>query len=469
MKKRLVWKLLASLDAPEREYFLKWLKVELNQTQQYVQELATILVSIYPHPQSSYEIWPSLYPEQPYDDGRFRKLASDLSSRLEEFVSWLAFKEDSVQSKVQVLRFYEQRNQLALFEKHYRKLKRELEKSPVKNATYFRTLYEVETEYQRLKVKESQKVRPELLASISLSLDSWWLQEKLPISLRVKIREMQGYQPQHYFLLQNILEEIRSHPAFYEQSLIKIYVDAHNMLANAEVPDTSSLLAFLTEEKGHLTDIEFINIFYLIQNYLVRRINISIEQEYIEQLQSLFEWGIKHKIIFQDDHLPWRSLYNIIAVLLNLSLVEIANTYLHTYIHYVSEQDREETQRFLDGFISFFAGEYRKALDIFSVQKFQIDLFEVSARSFLLQINYELGIAEPSWLISQAETFSKYIRNKKIQAKIIEFHLAFSKQYIKLNRLFDKQDLEHLLKDVSQTSNTHKKRWLTEKIKKKMG
>ncbi|MEL6195178.1 MAG: hypothetical protein AAFR66_24180, partial [Bacteroidota bacterium] len=244
MEKRVVWKILDSLSQEEHSHFLRWLRSELNQTQLYVQKLAAILVDSYPTSLSPEDIWSLLYPGHTYDYARFRKISSDLSGRLEDFVGWLSFRKDDLERKVWTLRFYNSRNQVELFEKHYRKLKKELDRLPFRNATYHRLLYEVETEYQQLQVRISQRTSSEFLENISFALDSWWLHQKLQLSLRIKLKGNQERLEIKQFLPENFFEELAANDQFLNQPLLKVYLDAHNILDNTQIPDTESLITF---------------------------------------------------------------------------------------------------------------------------------------------------------------------------------------------------------------------------------
>ncbi|MEM8900878.1 MAG: hypothetical protein AAGC85_22380 [Bacteroidota bacterium] len=460
---------MESLSQEEHQHFLRWLNSELNQTQQYVQKLATILVDSYPISLSPEEIWATLYPALSFDYARFRKLSSDLSGRLEDFVAWLSFRNDDLQRKVQTLRFYNSKNQIELFEKQYRKVKRELDRQPFKNATYHRLLYEVETEYQQIQVRTNQRTRSDLLENISFSLDSWWLHEKLQLSLRIKLKSTQERVSIKHFLPENLFENVSSEELFVNQTLLKVYLDAHNILDNNQIPNTESLITFLSEEKNHLSKVELANLYTLMQHFLVKKLNSSRDQEYAKQFQGLFEWGIKERVAFQDGSLKWKDLYNFIAVLVNLSLVSIADKYLEELIHHVSGNDRDEAYRFIKGFISFFSGKLEDSQKLFSEQKFQNLLFEISARSFLLQTHYEFDSSEPDWHINQAESFIKFLKNKPVPDSMISFHTVFSRRFIKLMRAYSPKELTLLKEEVLELPPSHKQKWLLEKIDKKMG
>ena len=295
MEKRVVWKILDSLSEEERLHFLRWLNAELNQTQLYVQKLASILVDSYPTSLSPEDIWPLLYPGHPYDYARFRKISSDLSGRLEDFVAWLSFRRDDLQRKIHTLRFYKSRNEVELFEKYYRKLKRELDRHPFKNALYYQILYELETEYQQVQVRTGQRTSSSFLENISFALDSWWLHQKLQLSLRIKVKSAQERVSIKQFLPENFFEELAANEHFLSQPLLKVYLDAHNILDNTQIPDTESLISFLSEEKNHLTKVELANLYTLMRHYLIRKINSSGDKEFAKQFQGLFEWGIKEK------------------------------------------------------------------------------------------------------------------------------------------------------------------------------
>ncbi|MEO0472754.1 MAG: hypothetical protein AAF206_24275, partial [Bacteroidota bacterium] len=74
MKGRNIWALISTLSSREVRQFRYWLQAELENRQQFVQQLYDLLATSLPHPPDRIEVWKQLYPNKAFDDARLRKL-----------------------------------------------------------------------------------------------------------------------------------------------------------------------------------------------------------------------------------------------------------------------------------------------------------------------------------------------------------------------------------------------------------
>ncbi|MEO0640310.1 MAG: hypothetical protein AAFY70_11330, partial [Bacteroidota bacterium] len=155
LEKRKLWKLMRLFDVKEQVKVGLWLKGELGKNQESTYQLFELMCN---KKVTIEQIWASLYPkkafpEKPFYDSGFRRLEHSLSSLLEVYLAFQAFRRDEEGVDLYLLRELNNRDAKELFASKYKKAKRKLEDQPIRDETYHLKLYRLYVEQVQYTLK----------------------------------------------------------------------------------------------------------------------------------------------------------------------------------------------------------------------------------------------------------------------------------------------------------------------------
>lgn len=482
MKDRKVWKILTALTTKEAEAFCRWLEAEMPGKQTYLRHLATVLCRDIKQVPTSEAVWQALYPDLPYDDDRLRKLASDLTAQLEEYLAILAFRRDREACDLYLIREMNRRKRPDVFPQLYRKIYDRLMGRTNKNADYYRMMYELEEEKQRFdRVHRVPYVVPKIEAGIDLTLDnmsqmqrinyafdSWWLHEKMEI-VPHNANSMQLH-PEiiDSVLLEEVFHVIDHHPLHSQQPWLAINQRLYLLLQGEESVQVADIMRLLKERKNELEKKEVHALWGFLINHYARDLNKSGNVDPARHLISLYEWAIEEELILIDKYLPVQNYRNIITIALRISAFDLAHQHLHALKVLLPPERREDTFRHNLAKYHYAKEEYQPVIDILSEHGFVNEEDEIDARAFLLQAHYELNPADTEWLYNQAENLIRYIRKRKTLSD--RRKQPYINQYRLFNRILNAntyKELQKMEQVVQETRPIIQPNWLNKMIRQR--
>ncbi|MEM9985010.1 MAG: hypothetical protein AAF804_07920, partial [Bacteroidota bacterium] len=236
MKGRKTWQILQSFAPQEAKYFLRWLRAEWEERQQYPQVLAQYLVQRLPHAPKEQQVWEHLYPGRPYDDARLRKLLRDLSAKLEQFVAVQAFREDTRAQDLYLLLGLDQRRLPEVFLKQLRRIENKEEQQPLKDAEFHRYQFQFETLRQRYQAKyEPEKAQTFRSDRLMSNFDAWWVLQRQYLMIS-EVFNRSPHQGQSFLEEAKILALIQSRNESQSPSLVNLYENLWYLLHETEGP-----------------------------------------------------------------------------------------------------------------------------------------------------------------------------------------------------------------------------------------
>ena len=458
---RKVFKLLSTLHSRERKKLDRWLAYEISEKQVEVLYLYE-LIKARACPR---KIWERLFPDRtmpddPFQDNQFRRLENHLTTRIEKFLAIQAFLLDDSQRDLYLIKALNQRTPQDIFPTEFRKIWKRAEKQPVRDASYYRLLFELEKENQFFQLKHRRGKKAPSREFYHNMLEAWWLHEKLRMEILNLNDQTVNQSPGHIHLLESVFELIEENPLFAEMPVIGIYLRLYKLLAFGD--ENRELLEHLWLYSDYMEPSERKDVFTLILNYYVRKSFESKEVFYREQLYLLYDWGLGKGLLFRDGFLLWRAYRGIFDLKLEFEDFDSTLHFLEEYKNHVPKLDREEVYSFCMGRLHFKRKEFRQALRYF-LPRFRHLSNEISARLWLIRTRYELGNRVE--LENDLRAFRMYMDRKTTVDAMVKANVQNSLHFIdQLIRLYRPEELEKLRNQIQAADTLSNQEWFLEKV-----
>jgi len=465
-KSRKIWRVLALLNKDELIRFNKWLHIELAEKQTYVKKLFSIITEL-PERAEDERVWKKLYPNDPYNDARLRKLYRDLCANIEEFLAIESFRKNKDQKDIHLLRELREREAHDLFIKHYNKLDQEFTNAPLKDASIFRKKYQITYEMIQHQLQYQHGIKPISFEDLYMSFDAWWVHEK--IALACTHETLSALFPQHIHnaLLTQAYEMISKRVDFSQMTLLQIHWKIHELFRGtpeSEVQEISQWIVKYAKELPLSTKKE---IFELLLNYHIRRLNTSGDEHTAHIIFKLYQWGINDKFLIAQRKLHWQQYKNIISICLQTNNYEAAWVYLNDLIKYLPAKEKEEAYIFNLSQYHIAVEAYEEVISALGERKFSKLVYEIPARSTLLQAYYELYGPDKEWLIPQLTNLIRYVKQQKLTEKYRQSYLNRFRLFRKLVQARNDEELNSLRQEIHQTKPISRPQWLLQKIQQR--
>ena len=466
MQHRSLWQLLSALDAGERAHFGRWLAAELADTQQYVQQAYQYLAQQTQAPAPA-QLWAALYPDRPLDDARLRKLMRDLSRWLETYLAIEAFRDDAEIRDLYLLRALRRRQQPDLFRRLLRRVQAEQAQRPDRSGAYCRQQFLLATEWQRYQLTYAPQ-EPLDPAPLQASLEGWWLHERLELACLAAARARRL--GQSLSAADPLIAYARSQAQSRDLPALRLYLAVYDLLSGtAPEPEAAAVRQRLQDTAAAIRRGEQRNLLNLLLNYHIGALHAQGQSPHAGEILSLYQWGLETGLILRDGHLASDQYKNIITICLRLRQPEQAWTYLHDLRQYLPPALREEAYLFNLGQYYFAEGRFAEVIATYRDQRFGLPLYDVQARAYLLQAHYEREGPGQEWLISQAESAVRYVRQQALPAAHRRGYGHFFRLLRRLMTAHTAARLHKLQAAVAETQPLPHRSWLATQVGRRLG
>lgn len=478
--KRRVWKYFLVLSSEEQTKFSAWLSFELADKQVFVQRLWQNLLcldktgefSISEH-QIETKLWDAIFPDHPYDEGKFRKLCEQLIRHIEEFLAIEGFRKDRSAKDLYLLRELGLRDSFQLFQIIYRKVKARLNRRNIRDSQFFRdhTLFDQEFQKNRLKIGSHAKFD---VVDFCKSFDKWRLIEQASLLI---FRELDpSFQlapdpvpPPEYFF-----EQLKNHPEYSQEPLLRVYTLLFELITNKS-EDFHTYFNFLKSYTNKINLGTLKSLYGISGNYLILKANKTREKIFYEQYADLLQWSFENELLFIDGFLPTFNYKNLISINLILAKkssesvrekrINLAKHYLETLKDYLPLNVREDAYSLNKAIYYFTIGEYNKVEASMGGRTYLSSGFAVQGRLYGLMARYELE--EYTYLPTAIKSLKKYIlahTKKDLPFNEFKAYLDHLRFFNRLVIAYTTEDYNKLRKAIEKTPKVFEKNWLFEKI-----
>jgi hypothetical protein len=416
-------------------------------------------------------IWNALYPNDPFQDLKLRRVFSDLTQQILEFLGISAALSHPTLLPTYTLSAI---NSPAL-EKHFNGVLRQMEsieqgEDLLNPTTLFLRQQVAQTQHQRREMRSRRsKAFPEL-ESADYWLDAYYYTQKLK-----NLCDALGYQKTlagqvAIHLPNQFLEELPAQPAFREMS-VQAYYLAAQMLLHPEEEHFFKQLKTQLEEKGKQFAVqERKTLFTHLINYCIdTKINHG-QTHYYEQLFDLYRIALAQSILLDKQYLNPQHYRNIITVGLVVEAYSWVEQFIQEHTDQLPPVHRANAATYNLAKVYFHRKQYENVIELLREVEYENVTYALGGKLMLLKTYYELDELTP--LDSLLDSFRIYLRRNQLISREIK------QQYLNVLRIvkrmaqvapYDRKAIEKLRNQVDKSNSLADKNWILAKLKELEG
>lgn len=465
--------LLKTLEPDEFRKFYQFLKSPFYNKSQHVIDLYLYLHSYYPAFNSTRltkeRVFQKLFPDTAFNLNKMRKLMSALTQLIEEYLISLELRRNDYEKKKILGDVYKGRNLGALYQKNTRQLIAQLNKPNVYDPAYYLELKRLNQDLFFHTDTNKHQSGAELLNQTMQNLDAYYFLSKLQLHAEMTTRENIFAEKHRVRLLKESIDQAQQ---FFlpDNPLCQIYIHIIELHQDAGEEDTFSSTWTLFKKFINQIDRQQQQIILNhLLNHCIRLINQGAS-EYKSQLFELYQFGIEHELIIENNQITRVTFSNIISLGSSLGAFDWVQTFMDKHLIYLKEEIKEDTRALCIALLNFNKKEFQEAVKPLLNYRFSDILNLLKARCLLLRIYYEQFLLDDTsgeFLLDQATAFEKFIRrHKKISPNKSDAYLNFIK-FTKKLALYQQsnKELDELKQALEEQPSIMYKEWLLEKMK----
>jgi len=410
------------------------------------------------------ELWKHCFKNEEYNDGRFRKLQSDLLKLVEEFYAQEAYDANPIHKARYLLESINSNKLENLETTAIRSAIQFSEDQELRPASYYLNKYEVEQNIYILNKHKAQRSSKTNIENIVTNLDKFFLAEKLRYYSLILTH--QHFAAVNYKML--FIDEIIQHVKNYDYSDVPAILIYYQILLTTIEPENrehyDKLRELISKYIHYFPEPQVKEILDSAFNYCILKSN-SGSLEFVRELFNLYVESLENKLIFVKDQItPW-SYKNIVTAGLRLNEFDWVENFIQEYSLLLDEKFRENAVTFNYAQFYFYKKDYQKVIEQLSKVEYEDFTYNLNSKTLLMASYFELDEFEA--LNSFLDSFRLYIdRNKKLtqgKGKHYKNTIAIVR---KLSKIVpgNTHEIDRLKQKVLATEGVVSKNWILEKL-----
>ena len=376
-----------------------------------------------PDPETLYA---AIFPEREFREVRVRRLYSDLTAALYEFLAQEEIREQPTERMLLGLRHLQQVD----LEKHrrsqFRNLRRTLDHSPLRNADHALQEYRFATFRDRHDPTEQDAYR-----NTDHHLEVFYLSNKLRLFCETAAlarahpdRPVPTLAPG---LLARAADYTEAAVVAY-RSLVLLYLEPDR------VEHFHRYKTFLHQHIRRFDHYEQQNLFVHALNYCIdTKINLG-RNDFFEELFELYRDALETGILLRHGHLPPEHYKNIITGGMRAGRLQWIEAFIQTHTDRLPPEHRADAEAYNLAKLYFHRNDHDRVLEQLRAVTDRNDRYAFGSKILLLKTYFQLG--EDRSLQSLLESFRLYVRrHPRLSAPVRRRYLSFLKIFKRLVRL----------------------------------
>jgi len=408
------------------------------------------------------QLWSEIYPDEPFDDTRFRLLMSYLNRLLERFLLVEQLGEKGLSSKLQLAAVYRNRGLMGHFERNMRAFEREISEQPQRNAQY----HSLQRDYFLERHENTIKLNPTDLESLKILAhhsDVAYLTQRLRL-ICLELAQKNVYRSGEDNPLHRVVIELAEQREWVNLPAIETYRAACKML---QMPEESIYYQIFKEkftvEEQVFSATEMREFYTFSINHCIRQTNRgerSLEHEVLELYQKALAAGY----LFENGTLSRFTYHNIVAAALRCGELDWAEQFIPTYNPFLEDSYRDSSLSFNQARLDYARNRYDSVLLLLQKANYRDPLLNLAAKTLLLKTYFVLE--EHDLLQSHLDAMRNYIHRKKV----IGYHrnnylniIRFTERILQLEPN-NKKALQELRAEIEKEAVLTEKEWFINAI-----
>ncbi|HZV68107.1 MAG TPA: hypothetical protein VFG10_01115 [Saprospiraceae bacterium] len=411
------------------------------------------------------ELWVLCFsPNEQYDDGRFRKLQSDLLKLVEEYYAQEAFEVNPIHKAKYLLETIYNKDLDQLQSGSLKTAKRLSEEQTLKPASFYYYRYEIEQNIFNLTRSQLERNSKSNIEEIAENLDRFYLAEKLRYYCTILNHQHLAAIDYKMLFIEEIIEHVKSID-YQDVPPILLY---YQILLTYKEPENKQhyvQLKKLIDQHIHLfPESEKKEIIDAVLNYGIKRMNAG-EVEYIREVFNFYCSALESGLLLVKGQMtPW-SFKNIVTAGLRLNEFDWIEEFIYSYNKFLDPKFQNNATTFSLAQLYFYKKDYPNVIGLLSKVEYNDMSYNLDSKTLLMASYFELDEIEA--LGSFLDTFRIYLsRTKELPTFRRKHYLTTIGIVRKLSKIRtnDKKEIEKLQNEVQNTQGVVSKNWILEKL-----
>lgn len=455
------------LNSDEKEALKKWLYSPAhNQREDRLKLLLHLLSKRKLSPKTT-EIniaYTQVYGEIIYNDKKWKKLMNLCVQLLEDFIHFSTQKKSAFSKQKALISFFQQHNLNKYTQQQLKKAQTKQAKSALNNSQHFQQQYELEKlvfDYQNSTTDSNTTNLQPIFNNHYIT----FLLNTLHHACEAMTHQRLYNSSYDIPLLKHILVDIESGKYKHIPS-VQMYYHSFMALKHPENEVHFELLqALMFQHYDILTPKELKSLYLIAINYCVRQLNNGAEK-YVRAVFDLYQYGLEHQILIENNILSRFTYKNIVAAAIRLQAYKWVVQFIETYTCLLEEAYQKPYALYAKAKLHFAQEKFDRTLEMLTQVEFDNVFLSMDAKTMLLKIYYERGHYEA--LDSLLTSFNRFLQRKSILAYQRNIHKNMIKLTTKLLNLppRNKIKIAELRQEIIQTNPLTEKPWLLAQLEK---
>ena len=411
-------------------------------------------------------IWTQLYPNETFNDVRFRKLSSDLLKLIEGFLSQQIYDEKPLQKANFLLEAIHAKKIEKLYNSAIRQTQLISELQNERPASYYYNQFEIQKKLYDLNETEMKRFEKTNIEDIINNLDYFYLAEKLKWYSSILVQQTLVSHEYKLLFIDEIIKHLNKH-TYDNVPLIRIHYLAY--LTHAESENElhyHELKSTLAKYWKTMKPTEAKEAYTHLLSYCSKKSNQGNSfflRDYVDLSKEL----LKTDILWADGEIyPW-YFRNAILISLRLGEYEWAENFLNQYGDKLPADFKKNALSYNRALIFFYQKKYDKVISLLQSVEYDDLVYNLSSKSILLAVYYELD--EDDALVSLMDSFKIFLqRHKEISATQRVHYLNLMKYIKKLLKLIpgDQKEIAKIKQEIEDDKKVGiaSMKWVYEKL-----
>ena len=472
MKDSKIYSILSSLNTKQLNRFDKFVRSPYFNSNDSLISLYQILHGILKGNKETDEkaAWKSIFGTKTYEEGKFRKLLSDLVSLTETFLIQEELGDSILLKQNLLLRSIKKNRVSAIHKKIVTNSIKEAERRKEQSSEYFLQRFRIEKNQYNLtthfekKSKKKTITAAEDIQSLSRKLDIFYLIEKMRQGS--DLLTWKGMYKSDLDLTQfEFTARLIERSNYLHVPAVNIYYNIYK--AFREEDETKYFFQIKELMKEHLDQFPFEEqqeIYDSMISYCIVRVNNG-DKDFIPEALEMYKTGVDTGISLIDGELSPTAFRNIVGISLRFGYIENALEFINEKIELINIKFRNNALNFNLARVYFYKKDHDKVLDYLNQVDFDDVWYNINSKAMLIATYYETE--EYDALESLLTSYAAFIRREKsLDDSRSQRYLNFVKLVKKLIKIFPVTDekLDKLKNEVQSTKALINRKWLYERI-----
>lgn len=413
------------------------------------------------------KIFQSIYPEKKFEDSKFRRICTELTQIIEEFLLLQHFRKQELEKDEQLLKIFQQRELKSLTATKIKQIHKQIDQTIFPDSTMLQTKLHLKTALYRNPAMSHPDKQKHVLAAID-SLDKYFILEKNLLVGDLKMVE-RTIKTKKAAEIEKTIHPLAKR--FIDQNNINIQISSR-LVSIVDSDDTALFFEvkqqFIENEQLFSTANQR-SIFFSLINFAVRHFNLGTP-DFAEELLSLYVLGLEKKYLFnQDGFLTASTFRNIVIIALKAKKIDWAENFIASNKQYLQQK---EILPLCYASILMEKENYHDVVSILSKTTFSVIHDNLTSRVMIAKAYFELFLQDAKFedvLLSYLDAFQVFIKRKKLAADRFRLFNNFIKYLKKItdlsqNSIQSAEDWKKLSNEIVNEDLLTSKRWILKKI-----